>query len=455
MGVEAKTSIGVSVTDGNVEKTVVRLAIPAVGEQILNASVAIVDTYLVGHLGAVELSAVGLANQYVLTATMLLTAVAVGCTALIARSIGSRDYTVARIGLGQSILLALGVGSFLGILGLLAAPVLMAALNASHDVIDPGAVFLRIVSLTMPLTALLFIGNACLRGAGDTAMPLRVMILVNGINIAVAWSLVDGVGPLPALGVLGVAIGAAVARGVGGLVVLWLFIRGHAGLQLSWATLKLQWAVLRRIVRVGIPAAAETLLLRFGQLIFVGVVSSLGTVAYAAHVIVLNAEAISYMPGLAFATAATTVVGQNLGANRPERASRGAIYAFMLGAGLMSLMGVVFAVFPGFVIGFFTSDPAVLAAGIPIMRIASTLQPGIAAQMVFAGALRGAGDTRWTLMTNGVALWLVRVFGGWVVVNVLGGGLTQVWSLLFFDFLARGGACFWRFRSGRWQTARV
>lgn len=438
-----------------VERAVVRLALPAVGEQVLNASVAIIDTYLVGHLGAVELTGVGLANQYVLTATALFSATAVGCTALIARSIGARDHTTAQRGLGQSILLALTVGVLIAVLAGVFAPQLMGFVNATPDVEGYGALFIRVTAWAMPLTALLFMGNACLRGAGNTATPLHVMMLVNAVNIVVAWTLVNGIGPIPALGVLGVAIGAAVARGLGGLVVFGLLLRGYGGLRLLPALILPDWSVMRRILRIGIPSAIETSVMRVGQLSFAGVIASLGTVAYAAHVIVLNSESLSFMPGLGFSMAATTVVGQNLGAQRPDRAMRGAYYAFALGAGLMSLMGVALALFPVFFIGFFTGDPAVREMGTPLMRIAAMLQPGIAATLIFAGALRGAGDTRWPLLFNGLGIWVVRVLGGYIVVHLLGGTLFHVWLLLLIDFSVRGFSAFWRFRGGRWQTTKV
>lgn len=455
MSARATARANVTNADIPVEKAVLALALPAVGEQFLNASVAFVDTFLVGHLGAVELTATGLANQYVLTMTALLTATAVGSTALIARGIGARNAWLVRVGLTQSALLALAVGALIGCIGFAFAPQLMLALNAGPAAAEMGEAFLRIVSLTMPLTALLFMGNAVLRGAGDTATPLRVMILVNAVNIAVAWALVDGLGPLPRLGVVGVALGASLARGLGGLVILGLLLRGHRGLRLDWRELHLDLGVMGRILRVGVPSGLETLLLRLAQIIFAATVASLGTVAYAAHVIVLNAEAISYMPGMGFAMAATTVVGQNLGAERPDRARRGATYAFTMGAGLMSVMGLIFILFPEPFINLFTSDPAVRAAAIPVLRVAGTLQPGIAASMIFSGALRGAGDTRWPLLMNGLGMWVVRVVGSYVVVYVLGGGLVQVWTLLFFDFLVRGGVSYLRFRSGHWQTVRV
>jgi MATE family multidrug resistance protein len=213
-----------------IRRDVLRLALPAMGEQLLSMMVGIVDTYLVGHLGAAPLAAVGLANQWVFMANTLFGAVATGSTALIARFIGARDPDQANRVLRQSVLMGALIGILATVLGLSLARPALGLLGAPPDVIGPGTDYLRIVSTILLFSTLMFIGNACLRGAGDTRTPLYVMLVVNVINIIVAWTAINGPFGLPKLGVVGSALGATSGRLVGGMLVMALLLRGRSGI---------------------------------------------------------------------------------------------------------------------------------------------------------------------------------------------------------------------------------
>ncbi len=309
------------ITDGDYRR-VLTLALPAVGEQLLNMAVGLADTFMVGHLGAEAVAAVGLSNQAVMLITTFFAAVATGVTALVARHVGAREPDGANRILHQGYLLGVLLGIVTMALGLSLAEPTMRALQAPAEVVAPGATYLRVVSLTLLLAAWLFIGNAALRGSGDTRSPMLVMLIVNGVNIIVAYGFIYGPGPLPSLGVTGSAIGAAAGRGVGGLLVTGLLWRGRHGLRLSWRGLLPDPAQLRRILNIGLPAGAEQFMMRFAMTAFAMTVASLGTKAYAAHQLALQGESLAFMPGFGFSVAATTLVGQGLGARDPARAGR-------------------------------------------------------------------------------------------------------------------------------------
>jgi len=440
---------------GRWERTrrVLRLAVPSAGEALLGMLVGLVNTYLVGHLGAASLTAVGLAWQWAMAAMILFTAVGTGATALVARLVGAGDWD----GANRVVLQALGLAAVTGvaasaILIVLAEPA-VALMGAEGEALAQGAVYLRVVSSVYVVSAIMFIGNACMRGAGDTRTPMLVMAVVNVINVIVAWVLVEGVGPFPALGVLGAGLGSAVGRCVGGLLVVGLLMRGCAGLRLRWVGPDLQ--VIRRILRVGLPASLDQLIFRLGMLAYVRVVSALGTVAFAAHQIALNGESISFMPGWGFAMAATTLVGQGLGARDPERAERDAMLAFWVAAGFMSVMGVAFMLWAPQIIGLFTEEAEVVALGSTPLRLIGVVQPFLAAMMVFAGGLRGAGDTLTPLLVNGCAVWLLRVPLSLLVTRWLGWGLTGVWLVMALDLTVRGTVLLAQFKGGRWKTKEV
>lgn len=441
------------------------LALPAVGEQVLNTFVGLADTFLVGHLSARAavqlgysstdaLNAVGLANQMVWLVTVFFMAVGVGATAVIARARGAGDMATANQALRQSLLLGLALGLLATVLMLVLAPAAMDLLGAAPEVKPLGVQFLRIVALSFGPVALLFLATAALRGVGDTKTPLLVMLGVNVINILVSWLLINGNAGAPVLGVGGTAIGAALARGSGGVVlVLLLILRGRSELKLDF-DLRPQWDMLRRIVRIGVPSGGEQLVFQGALLIFVRFVTGLGTVSYAAHNVVLNIESLSFLPGMGYAIAASSLVGQGLGAGKPLDAEADVYEAQRQGAIMMTILGGIMILFPHQLIGLFVADGAVANAGAGAMRLAGLFQPLLAVNFIMSGALRGAGDTRWPLYTKVISTWGVRL-PIVIIMLRLGFGLTGVWVGMTIDFAVQALLAWWRFHQGRWKTERV
>jgi MATE family multidrug resistance protein len=322
-------------------------------------------------------------------------------------------------------------------------------------VIGLGTSYLRVVSSIFFFSTLMFIGNASLRGAGDTKTPLLVMLVVNGVNIVVAWTAINGPFGLPQLGVVGSALGAATGRLVGGLLVIGILLRGRANIQLKLANLRPDWALIRRILRVGLPSGLEQLLFRTGHMVFARILAELGTVAYAANQVAMNGWSLSFMPGFGFALAATTLVGQSLGAEDPEGAQRRGYTAYRMGAALMATVGLAFLLFPAQIVGFFTNDPQIIAIGTMPLRMVGLIQPLLAASMVFSGGLRGAGDTRWPMVITGGSIWLVRLPLAYLFALLLDWGLPGAWTALALDLSLRGLLNFLRFRGGRWKAVKV
>ncbi len=440
---------------GNVRRDVLNLALPAMGEQLLSMMVGIVDTFLVGHLGAASLAAVGLANQWVFMTMTLFGAIATGSTALIARFVGAKEPEQADQVLRQSVLLGALIGLVATALGVSLARPAIALLGAEPDVVALGSDYLRLVATIFFFSTLMFIGNASLRGAGDTRTPLYVMLVVNVLNVAVAWTAINGPFGLPKLGVVGSAMGAATGRFVGGVLVIGLLLRGRAGLRLRLAGLRPDWDLIRRILNVGLPTGLEQVLFRTGHMFSARIIAELGTMAYAAHQVAINALSISFMPGFGFAVAATTLVGQGLGAEDPEGAQQRGYTAYRLGAGLMSALGLLILLFPAQLMAFFTNESGVISRGIVPLRVLGATQPLLAAAMVFAGGLRGAGDTRFPMVITGAGIWLVRLPLAYLLALNLGWGLAGAWSAMALDLGLRGAFNFLRFRSGRWKTVQV
>ena len=449
---------------GSLRRGVLVLALPAVGEQVLNTLVGLADTFLVGHMSAATsiklgytssaaLAGVGLANQIVWLITVLFIAVSVGSTALIARASGAGDADTANRVLRQSLLLGLLMGALATVGTLALATPAIQMLGAGADMLPRGVAFLQIVALTFTPAALLFIGTAALRGGGDTRTPLYVMLGVNVVNIVISWLLINGNLGAPTLGVAGSAIGAAVARGGGGLLLIGLLLRGRSGLKLS-LNLRPEREILRRLLRIGAPSGAEQLVFQGALLILVNFVTGLGTAAYAAHNVVLNIESLSFLPGLGYATAASALVGRALGAGQPRRAEASVYEALLQGGLMMTALGIIMALFPHQLIASFVADPQVIAAGATPMRIAGLFQPFLAINFIMSGGLRGAGDTRWPLYSKFISTWCVRLPLVFALL-ALGFGLTGFWIAMGTDFGVQALLAAWRFRTGRWKTMRV
>jgi putative MATE family efflux protein len=328
-------------------------------------------------------------------------------------------------------------------------------LGAEEEVVALGTSYLRVVASIFFFSTLMFIGNASLRGAGDTRTPLFVMLVVNVVNIVVSWTAINGAFGLPKMGVVGSAMGAATGRTIGGLLVIGLLLKGRSGIRLKLAGLRPDTELIRRILRVGLPSGVEQLFFRSGHMVFARILAELGTVSYAANQVAMNGWSLSFMPGFGFALAATTLVGQRLGASDPEGAQQRGYTAYRLAAALMGSIGLLFLIFPAQIVGFFTNDPEIIEIGTMPLRMVGLIQPLLAATMVFPGGLRGAGDTRFPMVVTGSSIWLIRLPLAYLFAIVLDWGLLGAWIALALDLSMRGLINFLRFRGGRWKSVEV
>jgi putative MATE family efflux protein len=417
--------------------------------------VSIINTILVGHLGSADLAAVSLATQWTFMAMTLFTSIATGSTALVARVVGADDWDTANRTVQQSLLLAVAIGLIATALGLAFAEPAVLLMGADTETLRLGATYLRIAASAFTCQAIVFVGNACLRGAGDTRTTMLVMSVVNVVNIVVAWVAINGPFGLPKLGVAGSALGSVAGRAVGSLLVIRVLLRGRTGLKLTRSQWRLDLNLIKRVLRIGLPTGGERMLLRLGQMVFLRTVAGLGTNAVAAHAIALRAESLSFMPGSGFAIAGTTLVGQSLGARKPDRAEQVGYMAYRLAAALMGAIGILFVLVPRPIIALFTSDTTVIELATTPLRIVGFVQPMLAAALVFPGNLRGAGDTRYPMYVTGSSIWAIRVPVAILLASVLGLGLNGAWISMASDLTVRGSLLLLRFRSGRWKKASV
>ncbi|HZU37804.1 MAG TPA: MATE family efflux transporter, partial [Gemmataceae bacterium] len=395
--------------------------------------------------------------------------VSVGSTALVARFIGAGDHKAAIHTTNQSIVLAIAFGLAGTLAGLIGMESLVTALQLKGETASLAVAYLRPLFFLLTFQVIEAAGIACLIGAGDTRTGLWVRAGVAVVNLPFAWALFHGFGPLPALRFEGIALGTALSNLLGGVVVLTVLARGRAGLGLSLRFLRPDWALMRRLLRISVPAGVDSLSLVVGQLWFLTIVNGLGDTASGAHGIALRWEALGYLSGAAFGTAAMTLVGQNLGARQPRQAARSGWVALGLGGAMMCTMGLVFFVLAPQMFALFCGGPEqepVIEAGVPVLRLVAFAMPALACCIIFTYALRGAGDTRVPLLFTWIGFLGVRIplaylltspSFDWTLFDQAPGSSSRLfgaWLAMFADILVRGAFFLYRFASGRWKTVR-
>jgi putative MATE family efflux protein len=441
-----------------IRRRILTLALPVIASSLLERMVQIVDIFLVGGLGADAIAAVGLSQLLVFFALYLLAGVSMGATIMVAQLWGAKRQEEARRVATLSLLLgAIGAVALSGV-GLAAGPSAarwMGATPAMQALMDG---YLSIIFSVFALTFIVDQLIAIMHGAGDTRTPMIAIIAVNILHVLIAYPLIYGHWGAPALGVDGaaLAIGASEALGAG-----YLFMRARARGYLArgsgdgWLRLPLDAAALaslRQLLRVGVPITIDRLLQQTSQMAYAKIILGYGAVVYAAHQVGLNIEAFSFMSGNGFAVAATTAIGQSVGAQKWAKARIESWEANRLAVLVMAGMGLLFFFFPYLLLRAFTGDEAVIGYGTLFLKIVALLQIPLAITMVVAGSLKGAGDTRFLLLITIVGAWLVRVP---VAAGMAASGLAigWVWSVMTLDWTVRMGCVVWRYRSEGWQRA--
>ncbi|HYV36993.1 MAG TPA: MATE family efflux transporter [Gemmataceae bacterium] len=461
-------------------RVVMTLALPVLAQQLLLLIIQQSDRYLAGHLKELAPTESGTAEAYqsaqttaqylswFITSYIFL--VSVGSTALVARFTGAGDRKRAVHTLNQSILLGVCFGVVGSVLGYTGREIIVSTLELKDSAAVFATAYLAPMFLFLTFQVVEASVIACLVGAGDTRTGLYVMSGVAVVNLPMAWGLCLGVGPLPALGFAGISLGTALSHVIGCLAVLTVVACGRFGLKLHPRLLWPNPELLRRLLRVSIPAGIDSLSVTLCQLWFLSLVNRLGDVAAGAHGIALGWEALGYLSGGAFSTTAMTLVGQNLGAGRPDLAAKGGWTAFAFGCGVMSAMGVIFYLLarPMFLLYCpFESQTPIVEEGVAVLKLIAFVMPALASAIIFTSALRAAGDRIVPVVFSWIGFLGVRIPLAYllsqesIVLGPLGEyrcanlGLYGAWLAMCGDIGVRGLFFFLRFAGGRWKTMRV
>jgi putative MATE family efflux protein len=454
----AEISPLVELADQRPYRTILQLALPVFVEQALIFGVDLTDAYLSGRLSEAATEAICVAGYIGWMATVMFGLIGIGTTALVARAWGAGGRDEACRIAGRSLLLApclaLPVFCLLQIL----APAVAEFLNLRGEALPIAVEYLRYDAFGHVCTSLIMIGGAALRGSGDMRTPMLVLLVVNVINIFVSTATVFGFGPFPHLGVFGIVTGTVAAKVIGAGLMLAVLTGGWSHLRVRLRDLRFDSDITRRLLRIGGPACLDGMVTVTGHLMFLRVISLVKDHqpgALAAHLVGVRVEAVSYLPATAWGIAAASLVGQALGAHRPELAVRighaaakqAFLYALVVGLIMFASANQVFAAMH--------TDPNVIAAGVPALRTLAFYSIPNAALIVYVNCLRGAGDTRFPLLFAMIGVWLVRVPLAYQFGYLQQGGLVGAWIGMGADLCLRSVLMYWRFSAARWTRIRV
>ncbi|HHY44468.1 MAG TPA: MATE family efflux transporter [Firmicutes bacterium] len=433
------------------------LAWPVVLEQALAMVGQVIDMAMLGRLGKEAVAAVGLSMQpfQLIQATFM--GLSVGTTALVARATGAGNREEAGQVAGQALIVAFIFGLAISLIGITNADWIVTFMKAEEPVRIVGREYVRMMMPGMLLFFVFTIATGALRGAGDTRTPMIINVSLNALKATSNYLLIFGNLGFPEMGVAGAGLSTTIARSLGGIAILVALSRKSSKLPVNWKRVfsNFDLRLFGRILNIGVPAMAERVLTSSGQIAYARQVAGLGTEAYAAHSLSLNVESFSYMPGMGFATSATALVGQRLGAKDPEGAEKSAIIAMKMGVLTMGTMGVLFFLFPAQFLSIFTNDAGVIARGVPLVRIVAFTQFPEALGFVIPGALRGAGDTRIAMYVTVAGVWCVRLGLTYVLMNFFNVGLTAAWFAMFADWVVRSSLYWVRLKRGKWKEIKV
>ena len=466
--VERIEATGNPLLSGSLRRTVLLLAWPVLCEQVLGFLVGLYDTWLSGHIegiSEVATGAVGLAAYVGWLASMLFALVATGTTALVARHRGAGETAIANRIMNRSLALAGLAGGGVFTLIYLAAPWMVQLLGMTGD--DGGIVvhYLRVDGVGHVATGITLAAAAALRGGGNMRTPMIVLGMVSLLNVIVSTVLVFGVaGDRPwgiePWGIDGIVAGTLAARFAGGVLIVAVLVRGVSGLRIEPRELRVGGEAARRILKIGGPAAIDGAFTWAGQFLFLMIIarfedSGRGGTVFAAHIVGVRLEGITYLPAVAWGAAAATLIGQSLGARRPERAIA-AGHETAKQCGLLSVViGVVFLIAAPWLFGLMHTSAAVVEAGTFPFRVNAMFQLPLALSIIYTSALRGAGDTKFPLVAHMVGIFGVRLPMAWWAGIVMGGGLLGAWIAMSADVVVRSILLLWRYRKEEWVRTEV
>lgn len=432
------------------------LSLPVIFTNLLQTLVSVVDTFMVGRLGPIQIAAAGMSNAIRLLVLVLVLSVAAGAMSLVAQARGARDLERMSFVTRQSITSGIIISIFMGAAGIALARPLLQMANSGGDpqAVELGTAYLQILFLGTPFLVLNIVFNRLMQGAGDTVTPLILTGTLNALNIFFNWVLMFGIGPVPAYGLSGAALGTVIARGLGIGVAFWIIKSGRNVIKILPGTYWPDWRMIGDIFSIGVPSGIQGIFRNGARLLVIGIITSteLGTFGAAALAIGLQVESLAFMPVLGINVAATSLVGQSLGRWQVQEAWERGHVAHLFGIGTMAVLVSPIILFAPQIIGLFdpSGQPILAAAGVTYLRLNTFFLPVAAISMIANGAMRGGGDSTPGMLSTMIFQGGVSTILAYVLAFPLDMGSMGVWIALIIGVVGNATFMGWRWLSGHW-----
>lgn len=452
---ESLTDNETDFTVGPIGRALGLLAIPMMLEMSMEAIFAVVDIAFVSMLGTNAIAAVGLTEALVTVLYAVAVGLGMGVTAMVSRRIGAKNPEGAAQVAGQAIWVGAALAIIIGVSGVIFAADLLRMMGASDAVIAEGRGFTAVLLGGSASILYLFLLNAIFRGAGDAPVALRSLALANAVNIALDPCLIFGLGPFPELGVTGAAIATTIGRGIGVIYLFYYLFGGKGRLKFRRRHLRIVPALIGRMLRISIGGIGQFLITTTSWIAIMRIVAVYGSAAIAAYTIALRLLEFAILPAWGLGNAAATLVGQNLGAGKPDRAEKSVWQAARYNAAFMSTLGILTLVFAPQIVAWFSTDAEILHYGTYCLRILGVGYPMYAVGMIIIQAMNGAGDTRTPSILNFICFWMLQIPAAYWLATGMGFGPNGVFVAIVVAESILTVAAVLMFRRGGWREQRV
>ena len=443
-------------TQGNLKKAIVLLAIPMILELSLESVFAVVDMFFVGKLGDAAIAAVGLTEAAIAIIYSLAIGLSTAATAMIARRIGEKNPDAAAHAAVQAIVISLVFTFILSVTGIVYAADILRLMGAQPEVIELGTIFTKIMLGGSVAIIMLFLINGIFRGAGNAAMAMKSLWLASLLNIVLCPLLIYGIGPFEGFGLKGAAVATTIGRSCGVLYQCYFLFIGKGMIKITRKHLGIDFEVIKGLIKIAWPATFQFIIASGSWIIMAKLVAETGgTIASAGYQIAIRNVVFFILPAWGLSNAAATLVGQNLGANQPQRAEKSVWLTAKYNAIFMGLVTLIFIFFSRNIIGIFSSEKAVVDYGTSSLQIIASGYIFYGVGMVMVQALNGAGDTKTPTWINIICFWLFQIPLAYILAKGFNWGPQGAfWSIPIAESLIAVFALYY-FKKGKWKLVKV
>jgi len=436
-------------------RAVILLAVPMVLEMIMESLFAVADVFWVSRLGKEAVAVVGITESLMTLIYAVAIGISIAATAIVSRRIGEKEPELAAQAAGQIVLLGVLVSAGIGIVLGIFAPNILRFMGAGEEIVALGTDFTRVMLGGNVTVFMIFLINAIFRGAGDAVIAMRTLWLANALNIVLGPCFIFGWWIFPELGVTGAAVATNIGRGVGLLYQLWHLAGHHSRVKVRWCHFKPEREIIGAVLSKSGSGIAQLLISTTSWVGLFKILAMFGSTALAGYTIAIRIVTFALMPAWGLANAGATLVGQNLGAGKPERAEEAVRIATKFNILVLSVVGIGFVLFAQPLLLLFTSEPEVLAYGTQSLWIVSLAFPLYAAGMCYEAAFNGSGDTWTPARLNFMCLWVGQIPIAWVLSKTFGFGPIGVFISVPVAYSLLAIWSWFLFKRGKWKTQKV